>query len=143
MYPITRQGSFSQKEIRVCFLHRNKPLVSPHSTFTVDFKGLQHPQCPRALREQKKTSEFCINRRAELGNLNLYPHHELHAKACKKNFILNCPKFDCFVTCLKTFHNCLPLSCLLIGWLIPDKAITGLQLNPLRIEFSVTQVLSD
>lgn len=33
-----------------------------------------------ALREQKKTSEFSINRRAELGSLNLYPHHELHAE---------------------------------------------------------------
>lgn len=74
------QWSFRQEESRLRSLHWNKPLISPHSTFTVDFKGLQHPLCLRALRVQKKTSELYINRRLGLANLNLYPHHEKHAK---------------------------------------------------------------
>lgn len=80
MYQITGNALSVKRKLGYASLHRNKPLISPLSTFTVDFKGLQHPLCPRALRVQKKTSEFYINRRADLGNLNLYPHHELHAE---------------------------------------------------------------
>lgn len=54
------------------------------STFTVDFKGLQHPLCPGALRVQKETSELYINRTG-LVDLNLYPHHEQHAKHHNKD----------------------------------------------------------
>lgn len=62
--------------------------------------------------------------------------------------ILICTKFDSFVTCLKAVHDfivchipscfCPLLPHLLIGWLVPDEAITGLQLNPSNIEFSAT-----
>lgn len=80
-----RQCGSRQEETRVYSLHRNTPLISPHSTFTVDFKGLQHPLCPGALRVQKETSELYINKSTGLVNLNLDPRHEQHAKHHNKD----------------------------------------------------------
>lgn len=88
-------------------LLRNKPLISPHSTFPVDFKGLQHPRSPGAHRVQKKTSKFSISRRAEIS---------APISSCTlttaTSVILNCSKSDSFVTCLKTFPqtDCLSYS---------------------------------
>lgn len=143
-------------ETTICSLHTIEPLISLHSTFSVDFKGLQHPLCLGALRVQKKTSELQISKRAELKKQRLYLHHGLHAKHCNSSSSfqtsLNLPLFLCRVHLRSiainepfTFHkyvtwyarfNCpscsaqlfMPLdSFLLNGGLIPDKVSAALQ----------------
>lgn len=141
-----RQCGSRQKETRVYSLHRNTPLISPHSTFTVDFKGLQHPLCPRALGVQKETSELYINRSAGLVNLSLYPHHEQHAKHHNKDhFKLHymwvfCNQFEdvLWLNWLSYSHLFLPFTSLLTDWLVDPGCHQRAAVKPIKRWISAT-----